>query len=275
MQVQTLTAPRGIYWLLAGVQLYRRNPALLSMLTFGNLLFALLLSLLPPIGALLLILASPFIITLMANACQMINERPLRELQTGELTRTLQPRRAALLKLGGVQLLVIAIVSFLAEWLLPGLDPAVIAQLKEATGQVTPGQAAEFDLSQLWPLAAQLLSVALIVLPAFWFAPLLTAWHDCPPVKAVFFSWIAVWRNWRAFLTYLFTCLNAFFLLPSLLISLFALVSGELGSLAASLLQLLALLIVAPILTTGVYCSYSDIFIPDQPDTRATVDTHV
>lgn len=262
MQAHTLPAIRGIYWLLAGVCLYRRNPPLLSMLTFGNMLLALLMSLLPPMGALLLILASPFIITLMANACQLIDQLPARELNAGRLLKTLQPRRAALLKLGGLQLLSIALASFLVEWLLPGLDPAVIENLKEAAA--TPGQTPDFDLSQLWPLASQLIMVSLLVLPAYWFAPLITAWHDCPPLKAVFFSWVAVWRNWRAFLVYVLHCLGIFVLLPSLLIGLLSLISGNLGSIAASLLQLLALLIIAPVLATGVYCSHREIFIQPQ-----------
>jgi len=36
----------------------------------------------------------------------------------------------------------------------------------------------------------------------FWFAPLLAAWHQVPPVKALFFSWTACWRNRGAFFTY-------------------------------------------------------------------------
>ncbi|MDP0995369.1 hypothetical protein, partial [Klebsiella pneumoniae] len=33
----------------------------------------------------------------------------------------------------------------------------------------------------------------------FWFAPLLVAWHGIPVGKALFFSWMAVWRNRAAF----------------------------------------------------------------------------
>ena len=36
----------------------------------------------------------------------------------------------------------------------------------------------------------------------FWFAPLLVAWHGIPVGKALFFSWMAVWRNRAAFIAY-------------------------------------------------------------------------
>jgi len=36
----------------------------------------------------------------------------------------------------------------------------------------------------------------------FWFAPVLTAWHDIPPAKALFFSVVSCWRNRGAFVVY-------------------------------------------------------------------------
>ena len=33
----------------------------------------------------------------------------------------------------------------------------------------------------------------------FWFAPILVAWHDVPPAKALFFSFVSCWRNRGAF----------------------------------------------------------------------------
>jgi hypothetical protein len=36
----------------------------------------------------------------------------------------------------------------------------------------------------------------------FWFAPVLAAWHDVPPVKAMFFSVVSCWRNRGAFIVY-------------------------------------------------------------------------
>ena len=37
---------------------------------------------------------------------------------------------------------------------------------------------------------------------AYWFAPLLAGWGRVSAVKAMFFSFVACWRNWRAFFAY-------------------------------------------------------------------------
>ena len=37
---------------------------------------------------------------------------------------------------------------------------------------------------------------------SFWFAPQLVVWSEFPPLKALFFSFFAVWRNIGAFLRY-------------------------------------------------------------------------
>ena len=47
-----------------------------------------------------------------------------------------------------------------------------------------------------------LLVLASPLLMAFWFAPLLTAWNGVGAGKSLFFSFVASWRNWRAFAMY-------------------------------------------------------------------------
>lgn len=37
----------------------------------------------------------------------------------------------------------------------------------------------------------------------FWHAPALVYWHGVSPVKSLFFSWMACWRNLKAFIVYL------------------------------------------------------------------------
>src|SRR5712691_3321818 len=40
------------------------------------------------------------------------------------------------------------------------------------------------------------------VLMAFWFAPVLAAWNRMGAAQSLFYSFFAVWRNWRAFVVY-------------------------------------------------------------------------
>ncbi|WP_154715824.1 BPSS1780 family membrane protein [Sterolibacterium denitrificans] len=270
MQVRTLPALRGAFWLAAGFLLYRRNAPLLSMLTFANLILALLCSQLQPFGPLLLILASPLFITLIANACVAIERHGQRQLAPQMLTRNLRERGGQLLRLGLLQAFCMMLVVVLADRLLPGIDPAMLATVREAaeateTADRAGRAAIALDAGELGKLFLHLGVIGLIVLPTFWFAPLLTAWHGATPLKSAFFSLVAVWRNWRAFLVYAVSAALLAVLLPALLMSLFSLVSATLGSLVSSVLQLLVLLVGAPILATGTYCSYRDIF--------ATADT--
>lgn len=265
MQVRTLPALRGAFWIAAGFLLYRRNAPLLSMLVFANLILALLCSQLQPFGPFLLILASPLFIVLIANACAAIERHGRRQLAPQMLTRNLRERGGQLLRLGLLQAFSMMLVVILADRLLPGIDPAVLANVREAAEAADAADPAgstaiTLDAGELGKLFLHLGVIGLAVLPTFWFAPLLAAWHGATPLKAVFFSLIAVWRNWRAFLVYAVSAALLAVLLPALLLSLFSLVSTTLGAFAASLLQLLVLLVGAPILATGTYCSYRDIF---------------
>ena len=59
MHARTLPARHGILWLLAGFALFRRNPPLLTVLTFAYLLLVVLINLVPLIGPFMLPLALP------------------------------------------------------------------------------------------------------------------------------------------------------------------------------------------------------------------------
>ncbi|MEK7737738.1 MAG: hypothetical protein AAB319_08290, partial [Pseudomonadota bacterium] len=73
MQARKLPALRGAFWIIAGFQLYRRNPPLLIMLTLGYLFLVVALGQLPPIGPFLLPLALPILTALVANACRALD----------------------------------------------------------------------------------------------------------------------------------------------------------------------------------------------------------
>lgn len=276
MQARLLPAPRGVFWIAAGFLLYRRNPPLLSLLTFANMLLALLFSQLQPIGPFLLVLASPLVIALMANACAAIAAYGPLQVAPRMLLSGLREHARSLVRLGMVQMVYMVLVVFIVDRLLPGIDPAVLASAREAAdaAEKGAGPAVALDPAELGKLVLHLGAIGLAVLPAFWFAPLLTAWHGVAPLKAVFFSLVAVWRNWRAFLVYAVAAATIAVLAPALLLALFSLVSGTLGGIAATVLQLLVLLVFAPVLTTGAYCSYRDIFAPaDAPSGAADPDS--
>ena len=65
--------PRGWAWLREGLQLWRRNPALLTFATFGYLLSIIVISLVPLLGQLVASLLMPALSVGVLNACRAID----------------------------------------------------------------------------------------------------------------------------------------------------------------------------------------------------------
>ncbi len=254
MQANRLPYRHGINWLINGFFLYTRNPALLSMLTFANLLLALLCTLLQPIGPVLLVLASPLIVALIANACVAVAQNSPTQIRRDMLTRGLRENLRILLRLGMVQIAYLMLAGLVIDLLLPNIDPEVLEAMKG-------GQKNSLDATTMGLLFLNFTLVGMVTLPAFWFAPLLTAWHGLAPLKSVFFSLVAVWRNWRAFLVYVLTVTTFTLLIPALFMALVGMLSGQALGFVTTLVQMLIIMTAAPVLATGAYCSYREIFV--------------
>ena len=106
----------------------------------------------------------------------------------------------------------------------------------------------------------RLMIVALPVITAFWFAPLLAAWDDVPPLKSVFFSFVASWRNWRAFAIYGLTIAVFAVAMPGLLLIAAGAISPTLLNVLSVALKMVLIFVMAPILMASVYVSYQDVF---------------
>ncbi len=262
MQARALPVARGPFWLILALHLYRRNPPLLSLLAFANLLLLLVASLAQPLGPFMLLLLSPLFVTLTANACAVISKYGLQISHPALLLHGIRKHFSLLLRLGIVQMSYVLLVVIALEALLPEINTQLLTGAPATSMGSDPATSAalNIDPTQLGILFLHLGLTAALVLPAFWFAPLLTAWHGVPPFKAIFFSWVAALRNWRVFLAYAITAGIIGVLLPSILVGVLMMISSTLGELVASVLQIILLVIFAPMLMTGVYCSYSDIF---------------
>jgi uncharacterized membrane protein YjjB (DUF3815 family) len=116
------------------------------------------------------------------------------------------------------------------------------------------------------------LALMLPLLMAFWFAPPLAAWENQPAVKSLFFSFIACWRNWRAFLAYSAGVAFISAVLPGIIL-------GIVGEFSESLLQVLAVAVTMPIvfvfvpvLFASFYVSYCDVFVQAETDADAAAE---
>lgn len=244
MQARRLPAARGIIWVSAGFALYRRGPALLTMLTMFYLLLVMAASIIQPLGSILMPLFLPALTVLVANGCRLLDPAQATP-APGALWFGLKGRRAPLLRLGGLQL--VATLGVL------GLDLLV------SGGDWSALSASEEGEQLLWHLA-RLLALATPTLMAFWFAPLLTAWDGVPATKSLFFSLVASLRNWRAFLAYAATVMVIGIAVPTVLLLVASLISAGLVTLLSAALRMALILIMAPVLLASVYLSYRDVF---------------
>lgn len=241
MQAHRLPARNGPQWLLAGLKLFRANPALLSALTFAYLMVVMALLWLPYIGQLLVPLLLPAMSLIMGNGCRAIAQdgpQSARELISG-----CEEQRTALMRLGVMQLTA---------------SLAVLAIVKSLDIDIDPAKPEESVQALL-----EMLGISLPVLLGFWFAPLLAGWHGVPAFKAIFFSLIACLRNWRALVAFGFTLAVLCGLLPSLLIAQATLISPAFAQGLGAAIEILLLMVVLPAVNASTYLGYLDIFVDE------------
>lgn len=262
MQARRLSAERGTYWLLEGFRLFRRNPPLITALTLTYLLvIQVLVVLLPGVGPVLLPLLLPALTLVVANGVRLVDEG--RAPGKAALLRGLAGNGPALLRLGALQLAGAILLVLLNLLFNAGADPLAglePAPLSPNMGEISPpGAAPGAEAAALGALARMML-LALPIVLAFWFAPFLVGWDRVPPVKALFFSTVASFRNWRAFGMFGLGAIVLAGIIPGVLLILVGQIAGMALSVAFVAMRLILIFLVAPVLTASVYVSYRDIF---------------
>ncbi len=263
MQARRLSAERGAFWLLEGFRLFRSNPALIAALTLAYLLvIQVLVVLLPGIGPVLLPLLLPTLTLIVANGVRLVDEG--RAPGKIGLLRGIRGNAKAMLRLGVLQLagaLLLVALNLLFD---AGADPLgglgsspLAPDMGEAAASGSPaGEAAALGA------LARMMLLALPLVLAFWFAPFLVGWDRVAPVKALFFSTVASFRNWRAFGMFGLGAIVLAGILPGVLLILIGQIAGMALSAAFVAMRLILIFLVAPVLTASVYVSYRDIFHP-------------
>lgn len=257
MQAQQLSAARGWFWIVEGFRLFRRNPSLLGFLVFGYWFMLLLIDMVPFIGPVVASMCVPALSVSVMNGCRAIDQGEGTDLNLLMSGFRRHPR--LLLLLGGL--------NFTCWMILLGLSAAMDggAMMQSMLGgRMLDGDALGDTRIQFAVLATLLLMVP--VLMAFWFAPLLVAWDNLRPGKALFFSFFACWRNGRAFFGYGLGIILVSGLLPGLLLGIAASISGSVLSVAAAALTLPIMLVFVPTLFASFYVGYRDIFLTPEEE---------
>ena len=249
MNARVVPAARGLRWLAEGWRMFRVAPLGWLALVFGYVMATILLSLVPVVGALAASLLVPvFTLGFMTASRAAQHAQPV---ELPMLFAGFRERLPAQLVLGAAYTL--------------GLAAAVAASALVDGGELlrtltaAPDAKAEVDDEILAGVAATM-AFYVPTMMALWFAPPLVAWHSMSAPKALFFSFVACWLNWRAFIAYGLAVAFIAVVLPSLLLLLLALATGGTMRVQPRALLFPLLLILLPTLFASYYASYRDVF---------------
>jgi hypothetical protein len=209
------------------------------------------LNVLPVVGALAASLAIPGLSVGLMQAARNIERGQPLGLQT--LYGSLRENARTLLALGALYLcctLGILGLSFLVDG-----GNLMKFMLSSSRAERAAVEDADFLLPALF--------VTLLMMPvmmAYWFAPVLAAWHRLSLGRALFFSFVACWMNWRPFLTYGAGLLLVAGILPGVLLGILLVIVPGAANFVTAIVSVPMVLIVAPTIFASFYVCYRDIF---------------
>ena len=252
MQALNLPASRGLRWLSDGFRIFRKKQLLLTLLIIGYWVMMIVISSMPFFGQLAATLLIPVFSVSIMNAFRLVERNAL--LPPHLLFSGFQQNLRTLLILGGIY--------FAGTTLILGatsmIDGGGLFRMA-VLGQRAEEPAGDGDSS----LAAIVMAITLSLpfMMAYWFAPVLAAWHGLSAGKSLFFSVVACLRNWRAFLVYIVSVYFFATVLLVLLAVLLGTVFAGAGEAFAGILLILFVLVVLPGAYASFYVSYRDVFV--------------
>jgi hypothetical protein len=251
MKLHIVPAKQGLIWVQQGIRTFWRQPLAFTGLFFLFMAWVSVLSMIPVIGAAVALLVLPAAtLGLMVATEQAASGKFPMPTVLMIAFRAGQQRLKAMLTLG-----LLYAGSFLAVMLVSALvDGGGFAKVYLANAPITPEvvNASDFQMA-MW--LATVLYIPLSM--TFWHAPALVHWHGIPPVKSMFFSAVACWRNLGAFAVYLLAWVGVFVVGATVILTISSALGGN--DLTGAVLMPGALLMAA-MFFTSVYFSVKDCF---------------
>jgi hypothetical protein len=265
MQLIEVPAKTGYVWFRQGIWLFRKNPLAFLTLFFAYLLVMTLVAQLPYVGGILPLVFVPGVAVGFMAACRdTIAGKPVFPTILVDGFRSYGSVVARRLLLLGVFYFAAMVLVLLGSAL---ADDGMLLKVMLGTAPMEPDAVLNSNI-MMGIVAAMAFYVPVAML--FWFAPILTAWHDVHPLKAMFFSIVSCWRNRGAFVVF---GLLWFAVETTVMFGLTALmqVLGA-GDYAVAVLMP-ATIIVTTMLYCSFYATYRGCFgvpAPDAPDLPRT-----
>lgn len=252
MQAAILPIHAGWFWIQQGYRICRSQP--LAMF-FWSMTLGLLISfsyLIPFLGQMALIIATPSLTFMTLVACRRIDSGEAMQLGMWSEPLRAPDVRKRLFVLG---------LAYLGCCILGGFIATVpfLGSLSAAL----EGQGPVDELALLQAMQAPMLTFGLLyvlISMLFWHAPALIGWHKVPMKQALFFSMVACWRNKWAFILYGISWAAIFFAVQ--MAGVFLTILG----LAPGIVQLLMTpvnIAIAAVLYASFYPAYVSVFRSD------------
>ena len=265
--MNTVPTGNGWIWVLTGFTLFRKSPAMWAFLVFSYFVLMQVIGMIPKLGLILVLVLIPVF-----SASFMIFSRTLdqgNKLGFGLLFSGFKTNLPALLGQGGIYLASVLIILALSAL----ADGGVLLNMV-VWGEVPPVATFEDGGSVVALVLVGALYVP--VFASFWFAPALSAWRNLSALQALFYSFFAALRNWRAFLAYGTSLFLVSFILRLVLVVLTSLLQGLLGNKSQNVIVIVQLLVMLAYVCTvfaSFYASYRDIFPPPKPEPEAEAES--
>lgn len=250
MQLNMVPPRAGLTWVRQGIRTFWRQPLAMSGLFFLFMAVVSLVSVIPMIGGALALVLLPALTLGMMAATQVAEDQgfPLPKVLFAALKSG--PHRKSILQLGAWYALGFMVIMGVSAL----VDGGTFARVYLTGANMSPEvvNSASFQAA-LWISMVLYIPLAMM----FWHAPALVHWQGVPPVKSLFFSFMACVRNLRAFMVYVALWFG-FFVGVAALSMLVASLLGDPSLLMAILLP--AGLMVAAMFFTSMVYSVRDCF---------------
>ena len=257
MKLNIVPPRTGITWVKLGFKTFLQQPLAMSGLFFMFMALLSIASVLPLIGAVVALALLPAAtLGLMAATQEATKGKfPMPSILISAF-RAGKQRLNAMVILGALYaagfLAIMAVVSL--------IDGGQFAKIYLVGGKITEELVMQPDFQiAMWVTLAFYLPLSL----AFWHAPALVHWHGMTPVKSLFFSFMACYKNMGAFTVYGFAWMGIF-IVSILAVTLLAALLGS-PAFAGVAMFPIALVIFA-MFFTSIYFTFRDSFAVTSAD---------
>ena len=242
-----------------------RQPVALSGLFFVYMAAMVILSLVPLIGPVLALAITPAAtLGLMAATKEAVSGQFPMPTVLVSAFRAGRERLRAMMQLGMIYATCAVLIMTLVSFIMPAGEATAVGVAAAQGAASAPAAPSPQNIEDARAAMALTLLFHLPLFIAFWFAPALVHWHGVSPVKSLFFSVIAVMRNFWAFAVYGLAW-GAVLLAAGFVVSAIALAAGSTA--IAQTIMLPLTLITAAMFFTSVYFTFVSCFDTAEPIT--------